>query len=60
MFLLAHHMAVEILGREFSPHTPLEHAVAFGAIGTVLGLSIYGAWTLAGKFRAGVRSRRGL
>jgi hypothetical protein len=39
-------MAVEILGREFSPETPMEHALVFGATGLVLGLMIYGAYAL--------------
>ncbi len=49
MILFAHHMAVELFGREFSPHTPLDHIAVFGVLGLVLGLSGYGAWTLAAK-----------
>ena len=49
MILFAHHMAVELLGREFSPRTPLEHVCAFGAVGLVFGLACYGAWCLAAK-----------
>ncbi len=60
MFLFAHHMAVELFGREFSPHGTLEHVCAFGVVGLVLSLSAYGAWTLAQKAFEGVRSRRGV
>src|SRR6185312_4647128 len=49
MTLFAHHMAVELFGREFSPHGVFQHACAFLAIGMVLGLSVYGGWTLATK-----------
>jgi hypothetical protein len=56
MLPLAHHVAVELFGREYSPRTPLEHAMAFTAVGLVLALAIYGAWTLAAK--ATVRLRR--
>jgi hypothetical protein len=52
MLLFAHHVAVELFGREFSPRTPFEHACAFAAVGTVLALAVYGAWTLAGKIWA--------
>lgn len=52
---IAHHMAVEFFGREFAPHTTLEHVCTFAALGTVLALAAYGAWTLATK----LRGRRG-
>jgi hypothetical protein len=58
MFLLAHHMAVEIFGREFSPRTPLEHVCAFGVLGLVLALATYGAWALGMKAASGLRARR--
>jgi len=57
MLLFAHHMAVEIFGREFAPRTPLEHFLAFFAVGTVLALACYGAWTLAAKVVAHTRTR---
>ena len=44
MPLFAHHIGVEILGHEFSPETPMEHAVAFGITGVVLALIAYGAY----------------
>ena len=47
--VLAHHVAVELFGREFSPHTVLEHICAFTVVGLILGTSAYGTWTLAGK-----------
>lgn len=58
MLLFAHHMAVEILGREFSPRTPLEHVCVFGAVGLVLALAGYGAWTLALQLIDRMRARR--
>jgi hypothetical protein len=58
MFLFAHHMALEIFGREFAPRTPLEHACAFTAVGLLFSLAGYGAWTLAAKLLTRVRSRR--
>jgi hypothetical protein len=44
MTLWAHHVAVELFGREFSPETPLEHALAFGVSGLLLALMVYGAY----------------
>jgi hypothetical protein len=58
MFLFAHHMAIELFGREFSPHSTLEHICAFGALSLLFGLSAYGAWTLAQKAMEGLRARR--
>ncbi|HEX8203263.1 MAG TPA: hypothetical protein VF590_22495 [Isosphaeraceae bacterium] len=59
MLVFAHHMAVELFGREFSPQTPLEHACAFGVVGLILATSAYGTWMLAAKafsrFRPGRR-----
>ena len=34
-FLFAHHMAVELLGREFSPHGVFQHVCVFAALGFV-------------------------
>lgn len=58
MFPIAHHVAVELFGREFSPRTPLEHAVAFAAVGLVLALACYGAWALATKWLGRSRARQ--
>jgi hypothetical protein len=57
MILFAHHVAVELFGREYSPQTPLEHVCAFGAVGLVLALAGYGAWTLGSKLLARPRTR---
>jgi hypothetical protein len=57
MLLFAHHVAVELFGREYSPRTPLEHACAFGAVALILGLAAYGAWTLATKLMRTARAR---
>jgi hypothetical protein len=43
MGLWAHHLAVELYGKEYSPETPMEHVVVFGVTGLALGLMIYGA-----------------
>jgi hypothetical protein len=60
MLLFAHHVAVELFGREYSPRTPLEHVCAFGTVGLILALAAYGAWNLAVKLQGGIRSRRRL
>jgi hypothetical protein len=60
MLLFAHHVAVELFGREFSPRTPLEHVCAFAGVGLILALAGYGAWCLAAKLRGvgGERAHR--
>jgi hypothetical protein len=57
MFVFAHHMAVELFGREFSPQGVLEHVCAFGVIGFLFATSAYGTWALATKLWAEVRQR---
>jgi hypothetical protein len=57
MFVFAHHMAVELLGREFSPHGVFEHVCTFAVIGLLLATSAYGTWTLATKVLERTRSR---
>jgi hypothetical protein len=59
MPLFAHHMAVELLGREFSPHGVFQHVCVFAALGSVFALAVYGAWTLAHRARETRRVRRG-
>lgn len=59
MFLLAHHVAVELFGREFSPRTPLEHLCAFAFAGTLFALAGYGGFTLVGKVREFGRRKLG-
>jgi hypothetical protein len=56
--LFAHHVAVELFGREFSPHTTFEHVCAFGGVGLILALAAYGGWTLVVKLLAAQRTRR--
>lgn len=58
MTFLAHHMAVELLGREFSPHGVLQHVCTFAAIGALLATSAYGSWTLFRKGREAVQVRQ--
>jgi hypothetical protein len=60
MFVFAHHMAVELLGREFSPHGVVEHICVFTALALVLGTSTYGTWMLATKALTATRARRGI
>jgi len=59
MSLFAHHMAVELLGREFSPHGVVQHVCVFAAVALVVGTSAYGTWVLTTKAlnRARERSR---
>ncbi len=56
MRLLAHHIGIEILGREFSPETPMEHVMVFGIGLVFLVLMGYGAYALVRDVR---RWRRG-
>jgi hypothetical protein len=58
MLVFAHHMAVELFGREFSPHGVFEHVCTFGAISLLLATSAYGTWTLAAKLWTQDRERR--
>ena len=59
MTLLAHHVAVEVLGREYSPTTVFEHVCLLGLLGLLLTTSAYGSWTLASKLsRSSRRERR--
>ena len=44
MQLFGHHIGVEFFGHEFSPETPMEHVVAFGIVGVLLALTVYGAY----------------
>jgi hypothetical protein len=60
MLLFAHHMAVEILGREFSPHGVIEHICVFAALGFVVATSVYGTWTLLAKAAEAKRIGRGV
>lgn len=57
MFFFLHHMGVEILGREFSPHGVVEHVCTFAALGFVAATSAYGTWTLFRKVRESARVR---
>ena len=58
MLVFAHHMAVELLGREFSPEGVVQHVCVFATLGLVLGTSAYGTWMLATKALDSVRARR--
>jgi hypothetical protein len=58
MLLFAHHMAVEILGREFSPHGVVQHVCVFAALALNAGLCAVGIWTLAAKALEATRARR--
>jgi hypothetical protein len=52
MNLLAHHVAVELLGHEYSPQTVFEHVCLFAITAFLLGTSAYGTWTIARKLIA--------
>jgi len=58
MILFAHHMAVELFGREFSPHGVVQHVCVFAALALVAGTSAYGTWALATKALGALRARR--
>ncbi len=58
MTLLAHHVAIELLGREYSPTTVFEHVCLATITALILGTSAYGTWTLATKALAARRLRR--
>ena len=58
MIPFAHHMAVELLGREFSPHGALQHVCVFAALALIFGTSAYGTWVLATKAFKAVDARR--
>jgi hypothetical protein len=60
MIVFAHHMAVELLGREFSPHGVLEHVCVFAALGLIAATSAYGTWALAMKFLDRGRRKQGI
>jgi hypothetical protein len=51
MYLFAHHIGVELFGKEFAPETPLEHVCAFAIMTVVLGLMSYGAYAAIRDFR---------
>jgi hypothetical protein len=46
MALLGHHVAVEFFGREFSPQTPAEHVMVFGATALAVVLMAYGLFAV--------------
>jgi hypothetical protein len=57
MLPIAHHVAVELFGHEYSPRTPFEHVCAFTAVGVILALAVYGAWVLGTKMMSRPRTR---
>ena len=57
MFFFLHHVGVEILGREFSPHGVVQHVCTFGVLGFLAATSAYGTWTLFQKARESSRVR---
>jgi hypothetical protein len=58
MIPFAHHMAVELLGREFSPQGVVQHICVFAALGLIAGTSAYGMYALAAKALGTVRERQ--
>jgi hypothetical protein len=57
MLVLAHHMAVELLGHEFSPQGVFQHVCVFAALALIAGTSAYGTWVLATKALHQIRRR---
>ena len=57
MFFFLHHMGVELLGREFSPHGVVQHVCTFAALGFIAATSAYGTWSLYHKARGSDRLR---
>lgn len=60
MLVFAHHMAVELLGREFSPHGVFQHVCVFAALGLIAATSAYGTWALALRFLSRGQERQGV
>ena len=58
MFMFAHHVGVELLGREFSPHGVIQHVCVFAALGLILATSAYGTAVLATRLPELLASRR--
>jgi hypothetical protein len=51
MNLFAHHVGVELFGREFAPETPAEHVMAFAIVACVVALTVYGAFAAVRDLR---------
>lgn len=49
MLMFAHHVAVELFGREFSPQGVVQHVCVFAALGLILATSAYGAAALTAR-----------
>jgi hypothetical protein len=58
MLVFAHHMAMELLGHEFSPQGVVQHVCVFAALALIFGTSAYGTWVLAAKASEPFRARR--
>jgi hypothetical protein len=59
MLLFAHHVGVELLGREFSPHGVLQHVCVFAGLGLVLATSAYGTAVLVSRLPELLGAKRG-
>jgi len=46
MIVFGHHIEIEILGRNFSPQGPMEHAMWFGGTALAAFLMLYGGYAL--------------
>jgi hypothetical protein len=55
--LFAHHVGVEVMGREFAPETTGEHLLFFGVTLVVVALMAYGAYAMVRDFRRWRRER---
>jgi hypothetical protein len=59
MLMFAHHVGVELLGREYSPHGVVQHVCVFAALGLIFATSAYGTAVLASQLPERLRSWRG-
>ena len=48
--MFAHHVAIEIMGKEYEPHGFLQHALAFGGTALLFGLAGIGVATVWRRF----------
>jgi hypothetical protein len=60
MILFAHHVGVELFGREYSPVTVFDHVCAFTIVGLLLFTSAVGTWTIGSKIAATFKGRQSL
>ncbi|MFN4260580.1 MAG: hypothetical protein ACK4RK_14895 [Gemmataceae bacterium] len=55
--MLAHHVGIELFGREFAPETPMEHVIAFSIGGLIVALMVYGGYAAVRDVRRWLQAR---